>query len=131
MLVPPAGMLTPSCAVAALAPLVRGSACVGALALGGFLISPMRPAFFRGAIGVVPRQYEGTTVGTLFTTQALFSTLMPLIGGGIADRVGVIAVFYLIPPSLVGGNLALLAGPGPRRPGAPPPGGKRGQTAFA
>src|SRR2546428_14028699 len=117
MLVPPAGMLTPSCAVAALAPLVRGSACVGALALGGFLISPMRPAIFRWAIGVVPRQYEGTTVGTLFTTQALFSTLMPLIGGVLAQPVGVIPGFYLIRPSLAAGKLALLAGAGLPRPG--------------
>ena len=55
-------------------------------------------------------------MGTLFTTQALFSTLMPLIGGVMADRVGLIAVFYLIAASLVVGNLAMLAVPDLRRP---------------
>ena len=111
-----AGMLTTSLAVAAFAALDLGPAFVGALALVGFFIYSMRPAIFRWAIGVVPRQYEGTTVGTLFTTQALFSTLMPLIGGVMADRVGLIAVFYLIAASLVVGNLAMLAVPDLRRP---------------
>jgi len=111
-----AGMLMTSLAVAAFAALDLGSAFVGALALVGFFIYSMRPAIFRWAIGVVPRQYEGTTVGTLFTTQALFSTLMPLIGGVMADRVGLIAVFYLIAASLVVGNLAMLAVPDLRRP---------------
>jgi MFS family permease len=71
----------------------------------------MRPAIFRWAIGVTPRQYEGTTVGALFTAQAMFSTLMPLLGGAIADRLGLIAVFYLIAGALVIGNLAVLLVP--------------------
>ena len=111
-----AGMLTTSLAVAAFAAFDLGSAFVAALALVGFFVYSMRPAIFRWAIGVVPRQYEGTTVGTLFTTQALFSTLMPLIGGVIADRIGLIAVFYLIAASLVVGNFAMLAVPDLRRP---------------
>lgn len=113
-----AGMFTTSLAVAGFAALNLGSAFVAALALVGFFMYSMRPAIFRWAIGVVPPQYEGTTVGTLFTTQALFSTLMPLIGGVLADRVGLIAVFYLIAASLVVGNLAMLAVPDLRRPAA-------------
>jgi len=109
-------MLTTSLAVAAFAAFDLGSAFVAALALVGFFVYSMRPAIFRWAIGVVPRQYEGTTVGTLFTTQALFSTLMPLIGGVIADRIGLIAVFYLIAASLIVGNFAMLAVPDLRRP---------------
>jgi len=111
-----AGMFSTSVAVAIFAAFHLGSAFVAALALVGFFTYSMRPAIFRWAIGVVPRQYEGTTVGTLFTTQALFSTMMPLIGGIIADRVGLIAVFYLIAAALVVGNLTMLAVPDLRRP---------------
>lgn len=63
------------------------------------------------AIGVTPRQFEGTTGGALFTAQAMFSTLMPLVGGAIADRAGLIAVFYLIAATLVVGNLVVLVVP--------------------
>lgn len=110
------GMLSTSLAVIGFAAINLGSAFVAALALVGFFTYSMRPAVFRWAIGVVPRQYEGTTVGTLFTTQAMFSTLMPLIGGWIADRFGLITVFYLIAGVLVVGNLTMLAVPDLRRP---------------
>ncbi len=110
------GTLTTSLAVLGFAALNLGSAFVAALALVGFFIYSMRPAVFRWAIGVVPRQYEGTTVGVLFTTQAMFSTLMPLIGGWIADRLGLIVVFYVIAGALVAANLVVLTIPDLRRP---------------
>ena len=112
------GMLTTSLALAGFAAIDLGSAFVGALALVGFFTYSMRPALFRWAIGVAPRQYEGTTVGALFTTQAMFSTMMPLVGGAIADRVGLIAVFYLIAVALVIGNLVVLMVPDLKRPAA-------------
>jgi len=112
-----AGMLTSSLAVVAFAALDLGSAFVIALALVGFFIYSMRPAIFRWAIGLVPRQYEGTTVGALFTTQAMFSTLMPLVGGILADRFGLIFVFYVIAAGLVVANLITLMVPDLRRPG--------------
>ena len=112
------GMLTTSLALAGFAAIDLGSAFVGALALVGFFTYSMRPALFRWAIGVAPRQYEGTTVGALFTTQAMFSTMMPLVGGAIADRIGLIAVFYLIAVALVVGNLIVLMVPDLKRPAA-------------
>lgn len=112
------GMLTTSVVVVLFAAINLGSAFVAALALIGFFIYSMRPAIFRWAIGMVPRQYEGTTVGVLFTTQAMFSTLMPLVGGWIADRVGLIAVFYVIAGALVVANLTVLTVPDLRRPAA-------------
>jgi len=113
-----AGMFSTGLVVAGFAAFNLGPAFVAALALVGFFMYSMRPAIFRWAIGAVPRQYEGTTVGTLFTTQALFSTLMPLIGGVLADRAGLISVFYLIAASLIVGNLAMLAVPDLRRQAA-------------
>jgi MFS family permease len=111
-----AGMLTTSLVVLGFAALDLGAAFVAALALLGFFVYSMRPAIFRWAIGVVPRQYEGTAVGILFTTQALFSTLMPLIGGYIADRYGLLAVFYFIAGTILLANLAVFTVPDLRRP---------------
>lgn len=111
-----AGMFTSSVIMLGFAAVDLGSAFVAALALLGFFVYSMRPAIFRWAIGVVPRQYEGTTVGTLFTTQSLFSTLMPLIGGAIADHYGLLAVFYFIAGTVLVANLAIFAVPDLRRP---------------
>ncbi|MGH2437322.1 MAG: hypothetical protein ACRDFA_10040, partial [bacterium] len=58
-----------------------------------------------------------TTVGALFTTQAMLSTLMPLVGGILADRFGLIFVFYVIAGGLVVANLITLMVPDLRRPG--------------
>lgn len=113
-----AGMFTSTLILLGFAAVDLGSAFVAALALLGFFVYSMRPAIFRWAIGVVPRQYEGTAVGTLFTTQALFSTLMPLVGGAIADHYGLLAVFYFIAGSVLVANLAIFAVPDLRRPAA-------------
>jgi len=106
-----AGMTSTTVALLLFAAVDLGAAFVAALAVVGFFVYSMRPAIFRWAIGVVPRQYEGTTVGALFTTQALFATLMPLIGGMIADRFGLLMVFYVIGLSLVVANLTMLTVP--------------------
>ncbi len=111
-----AGMLSTSLVVLVFAAFDLGAAFVAALALLGFFVYSMRPAIFRWAIGVVPRQYEGTAVGTLFTTQALFSTLMPLIGGAIADRYGLLPVFYFLAGTILVANLAVFTVPDLRRP---------------
>ncbi len=115
-----AGMFTTSLVILGFAAFDVGQAFVVVLALMGFFVYSMRPAIFRWAIGLVPRQYEGTAVGTLFTTQALFSTLMPLVGGAIADRFGLLAVFYFIAGTVLVANLAVFTVPDLRRPVAAP-----------
>ena len=89
------------------------------LALLGFFVYSMRPAIFRWAIGIVPRDYEGTTVGILFTTQALLPTAMPIVGGYLGDRYGLLSIFYVIAGTVLVANLALLFVPDVRRPAAP------------
>jgi FSR family fosmidomycin resistance protein-like MFS transporter len=110
------GMFSTSLAVIGFALLDLGAAFVAALAVVGFFLYSMRPAVFRWAIGSVPREYEGTTVGALFTTQAAFSTFMPLLGGWVADRYGLIYVFYIIAGALVIANLMTLAVPDLKKP---------------
>ena len=106
-----AGMTTTTVALLLFAAVNAGPAFVAALAVVGFFVYSMRPAIFRWAIGVVPPQYEGTTVGALFTTQSLFTTVMPLVGGLIADRYGLLTVFYVIAVSLVVANVTMLTVP--------------------
>ena len=111
-----AGMLTTSVVVFGFAALHLGAAFVAGLALLGFFVYSMRPAIFRWAIGMVPRQYEGAAVGLLFTSQALLPAAMPIIGGFLADRYGLLSVFYMIAGTVLVANLALLFVPDVRRP---------------
>lgn len=111
-----AGMFTTSVVVLGFAALHLGAAFVAALALLGFFVYSMRPAIFRWAIGVVPREYEGTAVGILFTTQALLPTAMPIVGGYLADRYGLLSIFYVIAGTVLVANAALLFVPDIHRP---------------
>jgi MFS transporter, FSR family, fosmidomycin resistance protein len=111
-----AGMFTTSVVVLGFAALHLGAAFVAALALLGFFVYSMRPAIFRWAIGVVPREYEGTAVGILFTTQALLPTAMPIVGGYLADRYGLLSIFYVIAGTVLVANVALLFVPDIQRP---------------
>ncbi len=88
------------------------------LALLGVFVYWMRPAIFRWAIGMVPREYEGTAVGLLFTSQALLPTAMPVVGGYLGDRYGLLSIFYVIAGTVLVANLALLFVPDIRRPTA-------------
>jgi MFS transporter, FSR family, fosmidomycin resistance protein len=114
-----AGMFTTSVVILGFAALHLGAAFVAALALLGFFVYSMRPAIFRWAIGVVPREYEGTAVGVLFTTQAVLPTAMPLVGGYLGDRYGLLSIFYVIAGTVLVANLALLFVPDVQRPAAP------------
>jgi FSR family fosmidomycin resistance protein-like MFS transporter len=116
-----AGMFTTSIVMLGFAALNLGAAFVAALALLGFFVYSMRPAIFRWAIGVVPREYEGTAVGILFTTQALLPAAMPLVGGYLGDRYGLLSIFYVIAGTVLVANLALLFVPDVQRPGVPAP----------
>jgi sugar phosphate permease len=100
-------MTTTSLAVVAAVLLGATPVFVLVLAVLGFFLYSMRPALFRWAIGVVPREHEGTTVGLLFTVQSLFSSLTPVAGGALADRFGLPVVFYVIAGSVLVGNLLL------------------------
>ena len=118
-----AGMFTTSVVIFGFAALHLGAAFVAALALLGFFVYSMRPAIFRWAIGVVPREYEGTAVGMLFTAQAVLPTAMPLVGGYLGDRYGLLSIFYVIAGTVLVANLALLFVPDIQRPSIPQQGG--------
>jgi MFS transporter, FSR family, fosmidomycin resistance protein len=111
-----AGMFTTSIVMLGFAALNLGAVFVAALALLGFFVYSMRPAIFRWAIGVVPREYEGTAVGILFTTQAILPAAMPLLGGYLGDRYGLLSIFYVIAGTVLVANLALLFVPDVQRP---------------
>lgn len=111
-----AGMFTTSLAILGFAMINAGSMFVAALAVLGFFVYSMRPAIFRWAIGVVPREYEGTAVGMVFTTQALLPAIMPVAGGYLGDHYGLLSVFYMIAATVLLANVALLFVPDVQRP---------------
>jgi MFS family permease len=110
-----AGMLVTSLVVLAAIAVRSAAAFVAVLAPLGFFVYSMRPAIFRWALGVVPRDAEGATVGALFTAQALFSTFTPVLGGALADRYGLEAVFYFIAATVLVANVATAMVPDLRR----------------
>lgn len=110
-----AGMLVTSLVVLAVIAVRSATAFVAVLAPLGFFVYSMRPAIFRWALGVVPRDAEGATVGALFTAQALFSTFTPILGGALADRYGLEAVFFFIAGTVLVANLATAMVPDLRR----------------
>ncbi len=123
------GMFSTSVIILAFAALNLGAAFVTALAVLGFFTYSMRPAIFRWAIGVVPREYEGTAVGMLFTTQALLPAAMPIVGGYLGDRYGLLSIFYVIAATVLIANVALLFVPDAPRPAVPKRGPQGAQAA--
>ncbi|MDQ7857736.1 MAG: MFS transporter [Armatimonadota bacterium] len=110
-----AGMLVTSLVVLAVIAVRSATTFVAVLAPLGFFVYSMRPAIFRWALGVVPRDAEGATVGALFTAQALFSTFTPVLGGALADGYGLEAVFYFIAGTVLVANVATAMVPDLRR----------------
>jgi nitrate/nitrite transporter NarK len=47
----------------------------------------------------------------VFGTQSGLATLMPIVGGALADRFGLIAVFYFLAASVLVANLLTLLVP--------------------
>jgi MFS family permease len=63
--------------------------------LGGMLFS-VRPVIHGWAMDLTPDHMHGSAVSLLFGTQSLFSMIVPIVGGVIADTWGVAAVFYAL-----------------------------------
>ncbi len=68
--------------------------------LGGMLFS-VRPVIHGWAMDLTPDYMHGSAVSLLFGTQSLFSMIVPIVGGVIADTWGVAAVFYALAATML------------------------------
>ncbi len=82
--------------------------CVSVL---GFFMYATRPVIQSWQMDRSPPELLASMTGAMFMVQAVMSGAAPLIGGLLADRYGLIAVFYLFAASVLLGNLLCLTVP--------------------
>ena len=100
----------------------NSKAVVFFIAVLGFFLYAIRPVLQAWLLDATPRHMGGSSVGILFGAQSLGASIAPLIGGFIADRMGLSATFYFLAATIVAANLFILLmprdeGAAARRPG--------------
>jgi len=85
----------------------NGTAYVVGISLLGFSMFAIRPVIQGWLMDMVPRSMAGSAISFMFSVQALNAAIMPLIGGVIADRYGLTAVFYFLGGVLLLANLVV------------------------
>ena len=100
-------------AVVLIAMAVAGNsgAFVVLIAVLGFFLYAIRPVIQAWLLEATPRNMGGSSIGILFGTQSLGSSVAPLIGGIIADRFGLGATFYFLAATIVCANVFILMMP--------------------
>ena len=85
------------------------------IALLGFFLYALRPVMQAWVIECAPRHLGGTSIGVLFGAQALGNAAAPAIAGALADRYGLISMFWFVTATIVIANLLVLLMPRPSR----------------
>jgi len=81
------------------------------VAVLGFFLYAIRPVLQAWLLESTPKNMGGTSIGILFGAQSLGSSVAPLLAGVIADRYGLIAMFWFLAGTIVIANLFILAMP--------------------
>ena len=66
------------------------------VSLLGFALFAIRPVVHSWLMDLAPKALAGSATSLLFGTQSLFSIVMPVAGGFIADQYGLASVFYML-----------------------------------
>jgi MFS family permease len=77
---------------------------VAGVSLLGFALFAVRPVVHSWMMDLTPPGMAGSATSLMFGTQSLFSVLMPVLGGIVADRFGLTAVFYLLAATVLVSN---------------------------
>ena len=81
---------------------------VAGVAFLGFFMYALRPVIHSWMMDLAPKELGGTVTSLVFGTQSALAALMPLVGGALADRYGLIAVFYFLAASVLVANILTL-----------------------
>ncbi len=76
--------------------------CVAVLGFGLYAIRPVVQSWM---MDMTPPRFSGSAASLMFAVQGLMTTTLPLVGGFVADRYGLAAVFYLIAGLMLCANL--------------------------
>lgn len=111
-------MLMTAVVLAAMAFAGRSVAFVFMIATLGFFLYAIRPVLQAWTLECTPKKMGGTSIGVLFGVQAVGSSIGPAIGGGLADRYGLMSVFFFLAVTIVIANLFVFFMPSRARAGA-------------
>jgi len=78
---------------------------IALVAVLGFFLYATRPVIQAWMLESTPKNMGGSSIGVLFGAQALGGALGPLLGGIVADRLGLLATFYFLAATIVVANL--------------------------
>ncbi len=100
-----AGLGVTTVVIAALTLLGGGVIYVAGIALLGFALFAVRPVVHAWMLDLTPPALGGSATSLMFGTQAALSTAAPVLGGIVADRWGLPAVFYLLAALMLAANI--------------------------
>ncbi len=106
-----AGLSLSTVLIVALTLLRNDAAFVAGVSLLGFALFAVRPVVQSWLMDLTPAGMAGSATSMLFGTQSLFSVVMPVVGGLVADRYGLAAVFWLLAASVLVANAVVVALP--------------------
>ena len=89
------------------------------VAVLGFFLFAVRAVLQAWLLDATPPDMGGSSIGLLFAIQALGSASGPFIGGLIADRWGIMMVFYFLAATIVIANMFIFVTPVPSARFAP------------
>ena len=89
----------------------RSLVFVGFIAVLGFFLYAIRPVLQAWTLECTPKKMGGTSIGVLFGVQAIGSSIAPAIGGVLADRYGLMAVFFFLAVTIVIANMFIFLMP--------------------
>ncbi|MDR1967370.1 MAG: MFS transporter [Burkholderiaceae bacterium] len=84
---------------------------VALIAFLGFFLYALRPVLQAWLLESTPKNMGGSSIGILFATQSLGSSIAPLLGGLIGERFGLQGTFYFLAGTIVCANLLILLMP--------------------
>ena len=90
------GLAAATVVLAALTAVAAPAAFVAGAAVLGVFLYAVRPVIHSWMMDLVPAKLGGSATSLMFGVQSALAAAAPVIGGVVADRIGLGAVFYLL-----------------------------------
>lgn len=97
-----------SAVIVALTFVSNATAYVMGISLLGFFLFSIRPVVQSWMMDMVPPRFTGSATSLMFGTQAILGALAPIVGGLIADRYGLVNVFYFLAALMLFANVLVV-----------------------
>jgi len=86
----------------------NATAYVAGISLLGFFLFSIRPVVQSWMMDMVPPRFTGSATSLMFGTQSILGALAPILGGLIADRYGLVNVFYFLAGLMLFANILVV-----------------------